>query len=80
MVDMFYFVGYHNVLVGCHFARYRSPWVTVVVTLVGVWLLGVMVVLIIVVLIWRLAKKENTAGACNLPLNIYRKCCRVLFN
>ena len=53
---------YHNALVTCHFAGYRRPWVTAVVTLVVLWLIGVAVVLFIIFLVWRRAKKENTAG------------------
>ena len=50
-------------LVRCYFAGYRRPWVTVVVTLVVVsWICGIVVVIIITVLIWRLAKKEYIAG------------------
>ena len=77
MVDQFHFVGYHNMLVPYHFAGSRSHWVTVVVILVCLWLVGVAVVLLILILLnGRLAKKENTAGACNLPLNVYRNCCK----
>ena len=44
------------------FAGHGRPWVTVVVVLVVLWLIGVAVVLIFIFLIWRLAKKENKAG------------------
>ena len=53
---------YHNILVSCHFAGYHRPWETVVVVLVVLWLCGVAVVLIIIFLIWRQAKQEDTAG------------------
>ena len=66
---------YHNMLVRCHFAGYRRPWVTAVVVVVVLWLVGMVVVLITFFLVWRQAKKENTTSECNFQQNVCSSSC-----